>query len=111
MDSKEDKNILQFIYDFVDEYRASGKLFHGPRISLVKANLKGLPPTTIIGAEIDPLQSEGKMLSGKFKNSGVKVNYKLYDGVTHEFFGMATIVPEAKDAQGMAADDLKGGLK
>jgi acetyl esterase len=82
-----------------------------PRISLVKANLKGLPPTTIIGAEIDPLQTEGKILSDKLKDAGVKVNYKLYDGVTHEFFGMATVVPEAKDAQGIAAGDLKDGLK
>ena len=82
-----------------------------PRISLVAANLKGLPPTTIIAASIDPLLSEGKMLSDKLKDAGVKVNYQLYDGVTHEFFGMATVVPQAKDAQGVAASDLKGALK
>jgi acetyl esterase/lipase len=82
-----------------------------PRISLVMANLKGLPPTTIIAASIDPLLSEGKMLSDKLKDAGVKVNYQLYDGVTHEFFGMATVVPQAKDAQGVAASDLKGALK
>lgn len=35
------------------------------------------------------------------------VNYKLYEGVTHEFFGMATVVPDAKDAQALAASDLK----
>jgi acetyl esterase len=78
-----------------------------PRFSLVKANLKGLPPTTIIGAEIDPLQSEGQLLSEKLKAADVTVNYKLYDGVTHEFFGMATVLDEAKDAQGLASSDLK----
>jgi len=78
-----------------------------PRISLVKANLKGLPPTTIIAAEIDPLQTEGKLLSDKLKDAGVDVDYKLYDGVTHEFFGMATVVPQAKDAQAEATTRFK----
>jgi acetyl esterase/lipase len=81
------------------------------RISLVKANLKGLPPTTIVAAEIDPLQTEGKLLSDKLKDAGVEVDYKLYSGVTHEFFGMATVVPDAKDAQGYAAGRLKNSLK
>ncbi|MCC2548498.1 alpha/beta hydrolase [Hymenobacter sp. BT175] len=82
-----------------------------PRINLVAANLKGLPPTTIIGAEYDPLTSEGKTLADRLTAAGVKVNYKLYDGTTHEFFGMAAVVPEAKDAQGVATGDLKGALK
>lgn len=82
-----------------------------PRINLVAANLKGLPPTTIIGAEYDPLMSEGKTLADNLKAAGVKVNYKLYDGTTHEFFGMADVVPQAKDAQAVATDDLKRALK
>lgn len=82
-----------------------------PRIALVTANLKGLPSTTIIGAEIDLLATEGKMLADKLKEAGVDVNYKMYNGVTHEFFGMATVVPDAKDAQGVAASDLKKALK
>ncbi|MGI4885124.1 MAG: alpha/beta hydrolase [Janthinobacterium lividum] len=78
-----------------------------PRINLVAANLKGLPPTTIIGAEIDPLMSEGKTLADNLEKAGVKVDYKLYPGTTHEFFGMAAVVPQAKDAQQLAVDDLK----
>ncbi|MGB4400985.1 MAG: alpha/beta hydrolase [Daejeonella sp.] len=78
-----------------------------PRISLVDANLKGLAPVTIIAAEIDPLNSDGKMLAEKLKAAGVSVDYKNYDGVTHEFFGMSAIVPEAKDAQKYATDQLK----
>ncbi len=81
-----------------------------PRIALVKANLKGLPPTTIVAAEIDLLQTEGKMLADKLKEAGVTVDYKLYDGVTHEFFGMAAVVPDAKDAQAFAAGKLKSGF-
>jgi acetyl esterase len=78
-----------------------------PRISLVNANLKGLPPTTIITAEIDPLNNDVVMFDYKLKAAGVTVESKNYDGVTHEFFGMAAIVPEAKDAQAYAAEQLK----
>ena len=80
------------------------------RINLVAANLKGLPETTIITAEIDPLQSEGKDLAEKMKEQGVKVNYKNYNGVTHEFFGMSSVLDEAKDAQKFAARELKQSL-
>jgi acetyl esterase len=94
---------------FIKNY-ASEAQSGDPRLSLVKANLKGLPKTLIIGAEIDPLQTEGKILSDKLKDAGVDTDYKLYDGVTHEFFGMATVVPQAKDAQALAAKNLKSAL-
>ena len=81
-----------------------------PRISLVKANLAGLPKTLIIAAEIDPLQSEGKLLSEKLSTAGVQTEYKLYNGVTHEFFGMAAVVPQAKEAQALAASKLKAAF-
>lgn len=81
-----------------------------PRISLVNANLSDLPTITIIAAEIDPLQSEGKTLTDKLQSSGISTNYQLYTGVTHEFFGMATVVPEAKAAQDYGAEQLKKDL-
>ena len=78
-----------------------------PMISLVTANLKGLPPTTIIAAQYDPLRSEGETLADNMKKAGVAVTRKLYTGTTHEFFGMAALVPEAKEAQAMVASELK----
>ena len=95
---------------FAQNYLGDMSKAADPRISLVNANLKGLPSTTIIGAEIDPLTSEGEQLSEKLKAAGVTVDYKLYKGVTHEFFGMATVVPDAKDAQALAVRNLKGAL-
>lgn len=82
-----------------------------PRISLVNANLAGLPATSIIGAEIDPLQTEGKLLADKLQTAGVNTTYKLYTGVTHEFFGMAAVLPEAKAAQALAAEQLRTALR
>jgi hypothetical protein len=37
----------------------------------------------------------------------VDVQQKTYDGVTHEFFGMGTVVDDAMSAEQMAADALK----
>lgn len=102
------KPLIQWM---VKNYLADTAQAKDPRISLVNANLKGLPPTTLIAAEIDLLQTEGKLLSDKLKAAGVDVNYKLYDGVTHEFFGMATVLKEAKEAQALAASDLKSAFK
>lgn len=95
---------------FFDKYLNNPSEGMNPLISLVTANLKGLPPTTIIGAQYDPLRSEGKMLADNLKKAGVKVKYKLYDGTTHEFFGMAAVVREAKQAQAMAASELKAAF-
>jgi acetyl esterase/lipase len=82
-----------------------------PLISLVNANLSGLPATTIINAEIDPLQTEGGMLADKLRAANVPVVRQVYTGVTHEFFGMATVIPEARDAQAFAAQRLRDALK
>ncbi len=91
---------------FYTNYLPSMASANDPRIDLTRANLTGLPRTAIITAEYDPLQSDGQMLMEKMKAAGVEVSYKNYDGVTHEFFGMAAIVPEAKQAQAFAADQL-----
>lgn len=83
-----------------------------PRLDVVgKANLKNLPDATVITAEIDPLRSEGKTLAEKLEAAGSDVTYKNYDGVTHEFFGMAAVVDDAKSAQKLAADELQDALE
>ncbi len=83
-----------------------------PRISLADvADLSGLPSATIIAAEIDPLQTEGKLLAEKLIASGVDITYKLYVGVAHEFYGMNTVIPEAKQAQELVASQLKNAFQ
>lgn len=82
-----------------------------PRIDLVNANLKGLPPVTLINARIDPLRSDAEMLAVSLKKAGVKVTHKIYDGVTHEFFGMTAVVAKATDAQKFAGEQLNQSLR
>jgi acetyl esterase/lipase len=81
-----------------------------PRIDLVHADLAGLPSTTIVTDQIDPLRSEGEMLADRLKKAGVDVEHRNYDGVTHEFFSMSAVVTKAKDANQFAADRLKASL-
>ena len=97
---------------FVDKYFRTMDDGNSPLISLVDvANLSGLPPTTIIGAEIDPLQTEGMQLRDKLQSQGVTVTYKLFQGVTHEFFGTYAIVPKAQQAQELAAMQLRNAFR
>lgn len=81
-----------------------------PRIDLINADLKGLPPVTLINARIDPLRSDADMLQTALNKAGVKVTHKIYEGVTHEFFGMAAVVAKAKDAQHLAGMELRHSL-
>lgn len=81
-----------------------------PRIDLPSANLAGLPPVTIINAEIDPLRDDGAMLADALKKAGVPVERRVYPGVTHEFFGMGAVVDKAKEAEQYGSGRLKASL-
>ncbi len=92
---------------FLRHYLKNQSESSDPRISLVRAELRGLPPTTIIAAEIDPLCSEGRLLAEHLQAAGVRVDYRNYDGVTHEFFGMGAVLDKARAAVGQAAKGLR----
>ena len=77
-----------------------------PRITLTRAALRGLPPVTIVNASIDPLRDDGLQLERALRAAGVPVERRVYDGVTHEFFGMAAVVKKAADAQQYAGQRL-----
>ena len=84
---------------------------HDPRIDLIgQGNMDGMPPTTIITAEVDPLRSDGERLGGKLKLATVPVELRDYPGVTHDFFGMGAAVEKAAEAQRFASDQLKAAM-
>jgi len=79
-------------------------------INVVDANLAGLPPTTVVTAEVDPLRSEGESLAIRLMGHGIDVAHQNYAGVTHEFFGMADVVGAAREAQGFVFERLCGAF-
>lgn len=97
---------------FFNQYLNSPADAKNHLISLLsEKDLKGLPPTTIITAQIDPLRSEGKAYADLLQKAGVIVRYKNYEGITHEFFGMGAVVDKAKEAQQFVAEGLKDAFK
>lgn len=73
---------------------------------LLAADLSGLPPATIIAAEIDPLLGQGRQYADALEAAGNDVTYTLYEGVTHEFFGLGALVDSANEAVAEAASRL-----
>ena len=96
---------------FFDRYIPEWRTETYPRISLADADLSGLPSTTIINAEIDPLESEGGDLAMQLESAGVPVTRKVYANVTHEFFGLNAILEQAEEAQNLAAKELKAAFE
>jgi len=92
---------------FVENLTNSPADLKDPRLQLTEANLSGLPPVTIINAQIDPLLDDGAMLQEALTKAGVQAERKVYDGATHEFFGTAAVTQDGRDAQAFAADRLK----
>ncbi|RYG43560.1 alpha/beta hydrolase [bacterium] len=93
-------------YEFGNPKGLPGNKLASPLNAPLSA-LRGLPPATFVHAEIDPLLSEGKMYHDKLKKAGVTTAGKTWMGVTHEFFGMGMVVPEAMEAEQYAVAALK----
>jgi acetyl esterase/lipase len=81
-----------------------------PRLNLVQANLRGLPPTTIVNAQIDPLRSDGETLAQAMRSAGVRVEQRTFPGVTHEFFGLGKVVRGAADAENYAISRVQAAI-
>jgi len=82
-----------------------------PRASPLRApDLHGLPSATVILAEIDPLRDQGAAYATRLREAGVPVTARLYQSVTHEFFGTGAVVDQAKDAVAVAAAGLRAAF-
>jgi acetyl esterase/lipase len=103
-------NMAQVNY-FLNNYLVNTIQRTDARISLVNADVTNLPPTTIINADIDPLRDDGLNLEGNLRAHGVLVTRKIYDGVTHDFFGLNVILPQAREAEGYAAAALRQAIQ
>lgn len=93
---------------FFKHYLGSAAAKGNPETNLAtRRDLKGLPPTTLITADIDPLRSEGQMLAKALQSAGVEVSVRNFPGSTHEFFGMGAVLPDAKEAMSFATGELR----
>jgi len=95
---------------FAHYYARSMADLQDPRINLVAADLRGLPPTTIVNAQIDPLRSDGETLAEAMRAAGVEVEQRTFAGMTHEFFGLGKVVRGAMEAENYALARVKADL-
>ena len=96
---------------FYDRYLATPADGANSLFSVLRAaSLAGLPPATVITADIDPLRSEGRAYAERLREAGVAVDYVNVAGVTHEFFGMTAVVDEAKAAVARVGANLKAAF-
>ncbi|MET0292527.1 MAG: alpha/beta hydrolase [Steroidobacteraceae bacterium] len=90
---------------------ADPKLLKDKRLNLGNNELKGLPRTTVITAEIDPVMFEGKLYGHKLDADGIPTRFQNFEGVVHDFFGMDALLPEARAAQTTAAEQLEAAFR
>lgn len=108
-----------------DEYAPERSQRGDPRLDLVaRPDLEGLPPATVILAEIDPLRSGGELLAERLAAAGaltpgaagvgtaapVRAEARLFPGTTHGFFGLGGTVAEAAAAEDYVAVRLKAAF-
>ncbi|MGF6395135.1 alpha/beta hydrolase [Pseudomonas plecoglossicida] len=72
--------------------------------------LQGLPATTLLTAEYDPLRDEGEAFAERLQAAGVSVRLERCDGMVHGFISMAPFVEAAARALQGAAADLRRAL-
>ena len=96
---------------FVKNLIRSEEDLKDPRLTLIDADLRGLPPVTIVNARLDPLRSDGAKLENALQAAGVSVERREYEGVAHEFFGCAAVLEKARRAQAFAGARLKADLQ
>lgn len=70
-------------------------------------DLTRLPPALIITAQYDPLRDEGEAYGEQLRQAGIPATVSRYEGMVHEFFGLAGLVDKAKVAVDEAAQALQ----
>lgn len=73
-------------------------------------SLAGMPPTTLISAEFDPLRDEGEALAERLRAAGVALRARRCAGMVHGFISMTATVEAAARVLAQAAAELRQAL-
>ncbi len=83
-----------------------------PRAALSKlTDLRGLPPTYLLVAGLDPLRDEGLAFGGQLRKSGVPVLCREYPDMPHGFLLFGGRLSRAAEGLAEVADEIGAGLR
>jgi len=82
-----------------------------PRLSLLAIDPAVLPPSTVILAEFDPLQDEGRRLAGHFAATGRAVDVHCFPAMIHGFAGMPQRTTRAIEAIDLLGEAIRRSLE
>ena len=78
-----------------------------PRVSPLRADLRGVAPALVLTAEFDVLRDEGERYASKLHEAGVPVRCIRYRGLNHGFIRMGAVYPQANRALTEITDALR----
>ena len=96
---------------FWSSYLVNARDAANPLASVLRADLAGLPTTTVATAEFDPLRDEGEAFAERLLAAGVTVFARRYPGMIHGFVGMPHVTSAAGRAVMDAAADMQASFR
>jgi len=78
-----------------------------PLVSPLHADLHGLPPLFVTGADLDPLFDDSTALAKKLADTDTPYEFRRYAGMHHGFMQLGAELPEAREAFRDAGDFVR----
>jgi epsilon-lactone hydrolase len=102
---------IQGVRDAALMYAGNENSLDIPLVSPVFADLSGFPPIFIQAGNHEILQSDAELLAKQARQAGVKVTFKVWEGMWHVWQISGDILPEAKKAINEIGDYIKKVIK
>jgi acetyl esterase len=77
-----------------------------PLVSVLHADLEGLPPSTVITCGRDPLRRDGVLLAAAMKSAGVPTLHTHYDDMPHGFLMFSRLTRRADESMDEMAREI-----